>query len=125
MTKVSYSKVRNHQLMTRATVLEISKQSFMLWLPSRTDQVPPLQIFLSVLFVYVTASLYNCLLGVSVSDLLSQAYINAHIYIYTYTHTNKHTHQHTYTNFCLQYTTVAIWLYLVITSLTNKILTFY
>ena len=125
MTKVSYSKVRNHQLMTRATVLEISKQSFMLWLPSRTDQVPPLRIFLSVLFVYVTASLYNCLLGVSVSDLLSQAYINAHIYIYTYTHTNKHTHQHTYTNFCLQYTTVAIWLYLVITSLTNKILTFY
>ena len=29
-----------HQLMTRETVSEISIQSFLLWLPSRIDQVP-------------------------------------------------------------------------------------
>ena len=30
-----------HQLMTRANISGISIQSFSLWLPSRTDQVPP------------------------------------------------------------------------------------
>ena len=77
--------------------MTISKQLFSLRLPRRTDQIPSpttvnsffcLFVCLFVCFVhgYVTTSLYNCLLEVSVDEILSQFFNNAHIY----THIEKH-----------------------------------
>ena len=84
-------------MMTRMTVSSISIQSFLLWLSSRFDQVQP-PITVNIFFVYfvdgyVTASLYNCLLEVSVDIILSQVHNNAHIYTHIHTHTHLHTRQ--------------------------------
>ena len=81
---------RAHELLTRAIVFGISVQSFLLWLPSRTDQVPPtttVNIFF-VCFVdgYVTTSLYSFLLEVPVDDVFSYVYNNAQIYRHIITH---------------------------------------
>ena len=50
-----------------------------------------------------------------------------HTYTRTHTHTHTDTHRHTPTHvkFCLQDIIIVVWWYLVITSLTNNILTFY
>ena len=120
---------RAHELLTRAIVFGISVQSFLLWLPSRTDQVPPtttVNIFF-VCFVdgYVTTSLYSFLLEVPVDDVFSYVYNNAQIYRHIITRIPTNTNPHTYIKFYLQYTIVIICWYLVIASLTNNILTFY
>ena len=80
--------------MTRAIV-----STFLLWLPSKVDQVPPpttVNTFLFVCFVagYVTTSLYNCLLEVSVDDILSQVYNNAQIYRHVHKHILTYIHSH-------------------------------
>ena len=91
--------------MTRETVSGISILSFLLRFPGRTDQVPSLttvNILFVCLFVclfadvYVTTSLYNCVLEVSVDDDLSQVYNNAHMYTLTHTliiYTPTHLHK--------------------------------
>ena len=92
--------------MTKATILEILIKLFLLWIPSRTDKVPPITavntffivIYLFVCFCvcfvvgYVTASLCNCFLEVLVDDNLSQVHNNAHIFthILTYIHPSTH-----------------------------------
>ena len=67
----------------------------------------PFFVCLLVCFVdvYVTTSLYNCLLEVSVDDILSQIYNNPHIYTQIHTHilTYIHTPTHLHIKFCLQY----------------------
>ena len=74
---------------------------------------------------YVTTSLYYCLLEGLVNDVLYQVYNNRHIYTHIHTHILRyiHTHPSTYKKFSLQYIIVAVWWYLVITSLTYNILT--
>ena len=107
---------RAHQLMPRATVSGISIQSFLLWLLSRTDQFPPLTTVNTFSFfclfvglfcwcVCNRKSIYNCLLEVSVDDILSQIYNNPHIYTQIHTHilTYIHTPTHLHIKFCLQY----------------------
>ena len=91
--------------MTRAIV-----STFLLWLPSKVDQVPPpttVNTFLFVCFVagYVTTSPYNCLLEVPVDDILSQVYNNAQIYRHVHKHilTYIHSHHHAKIKLCLQY----------------------
>ena len=89
---------------------------------------PPLWICICLLVCfadgYVTTSLYNDLLEMSVDDILWHVYNNAHINTHihkTYSHT--YTHPHIYIKFCLEYIIVVVCWYVVITSLTNNILT--
>ena len=127
------SSSRAHQ-MTRATDLVTSIQLPYLWLPSRTDQVPPpttvniIIIFFQFCSVdgYVTTN-HRYLLEVSVDDILSKVFMIIHTYIQICIHTDSHIHTYTlmHMKFCLQYIIVVIWWYLVITSLTNSIFTFY
>ena len=118
-------------IMTKATILEILIKLFLLWIPSRTDKVPPITavntffiiIYLFVCFCvcfvvgYVTASLCNCFLEV----LVDHKSITMHTYVHTYSHI--YTHPHTNINFCLQYIMIVVWWYLVFTILTSNILT--
>ena len=50
--------------------------------------------FFGFFYVYITTSLCNCLLKVSVDDILSQAYNNAYIYRHTHILTCIHTKVH-------------------------------
>ena len=83
-----------------------SLHSFFLWFSSRTEQVPPpitvntfLFLFVCSFFCfldgYVTTSLCDCLVEVSVDGILSQVYNDAHIntYIHTCILTYKHTNR--------------------------------
>ena len=98
--KYSDSSSRADLLMTRATVLGISVQSFLLWLPNRTNQVSPptnMNIFLLLMFIWPQV-ICNHFLKVSVYDILSQVFmiIHIYIYIYTYIHSHANTLSHTY-----------------------------
>ena len=70
----------------------------MLCLPSRSDQFPPptTVIIFFVYFVdgYVITITYNCLLGKSVHDILSQVLITTHTYLHIYIHTYPHIYIH-------------------------------
>ena len=71
--KYSDSSDRVHQLIIRATVLGISIQSFMLWLPSRTDQFPP-PITANNIYIYIYIYIYI--------HICMYIYICIYIYIY-------------------------------------------
>ena len=96
---------------TRATALGISIPPMLLWLPRRTDQVPPPtieNIWFACFYVFVLFSSllcnhksfihYNCLIEVSVDDwsvcIIMHTYIP--IYIHKYSHTDTHLHLHTW-----------------------------
>ena len=75
---------------------------------------------------YVTTN-HRYLLEVSVDDISSKVFMIIHTYIHICIHTDSHIHTSTliHMKFCLQYIIVVIWWYLIITSLTNSIFTFY
>ena len=98
---------------TRATALGISIPPMLLWLPRRTDQVPPPTIeniwfacfyvfvlFCSLLCNHKSFIHYNCLIEVSVDEILPHVFIIMHtyipIYIHKYSHTDTHLHLHTW-----------------------------
>ena len=107
--KYNDSSSRAHQLKTRATLLGTSIQSFLLWLPSRTDQVLPsttVNFIFCLFFVVVVvvvffsvdgyvATTYGYFTEVSVDDILSKVFMMIHTYIHIYIHTGWHTHTHT------------------------------
>ena len=77
--KYSDSSDRVHQLITRATVLGISIQSFMLWLPSRTDQFPPPTTMNNIyIYIYVYICMYIYVY------ICMYVYMYIYIYIYIY-----------------------------------------
>ena len=101
--KYSDSAGRVHQLMTRVTVSRISIKLFLLWLPSRTDQVPrPTYVIFVCLYLFCFADGYVAtnhlwlLAKVSVDDILLQVFIIVHTYIHIYIHTYTHTHTNTH-----------------------------
>ena len=134
--KNSDSSGRTHQLMTRANVLGISLQSFLLLLFSRTDQVPP-STTVNIYFLFNCLFLLcwwlcnhkpfvnNYLLEVSIDDVLSQVFIIIHKYIHIYMHILPYTQTHTLSHitFCLQYTIIVIYWNLVLKSLVYNTLT--
>ena len=134
--KYSDSSSRTHQLMTRADVLGISLQSFLLLLFSRTDQVlPPTTVNIYFLFVCLfllcwwlcnhKSFINNYLLEVSKGDVLSQVFIIIHKYIHIYMHILPYTQTHTLPHiaFCLQYNIIVIYWNLVLKSLFYNTLT--
>ena len=124
----------SHHLMTRTTDLGLQYSYPISDSPAELirSHRPSLWILLLFFFQfcsvdgYVTTN-HRYLLEVSVDDISSKVFMLIHTYIHICIHTDSHIHTSTliHMKFCLQYIIVVIWWYLIITSLTNSIFTFY
>ena len=121
-----------YQLTTKATVLGISIQPFLLWLPCRTYQVPQTTTANTVFFIYFFVCLFVLLMGMWLQAYII-VFLKYQLMIFYHKSTIMHTYVDIYIEIYSQLThtptqlhfvyniVVIVWSHVVITSLTNNI----